>query len=123
MLFVVGGKIQEVHYEPVISDDQWTTISELSGPPADARIQLDDCIAYCRELRQDAKEQCGEAWEYALSKVRDAEAKCKKMLENVISNSKGNRKISTKADFFDALAMGLDGQEKIPPREIQVIRD
>ena len=122
MLFVVGGKIQEVHYEPVISDDQWTTISELLGLPDEARVQLDDYIGYCRELRQDAKEQCGEVWQDALSKVRNAEDKCKKTLENVISNSKGSRKIS-QTDFFDALAMGLDGQEKIPPRELQVIKD
>ena len=104
----------------MISDDQWTTISELSGLPDEARILLDDYIGYCRELRQDAKEQCGEVWQYALSAVRNAEDKCKEMLENVISNSKGNGKIS-KTDFFDALAMGLDVRKRFRPRT-QVIK-
>jgi hypothetical protein len=46
-----------------------------------------------------------------VSDARQAEAACKKALDATIS----------KADFLNALAIGLDGQEKISPKELEVI--
>ena len=59
MLFIVGGRFREVHFQtPKIFDDEWDKIVQLSGLPPDsrsARSELQDYVGLYRELRFDAQ--------------------------------------------------------------------
>jgi hypothetical protein len=111
MLFIVGGEIREVHFPPVIKDEQWSKIAELSGLPPEARPELDDYIGFYRELRLDAQAKYGPLWK-EVRRARAMEVKSRETLKALISNE----------NIFFALAIGLDGQEKIPAREVAIIR-
>jgi hypothetical protein len=113
MRFIVGERVQEVRYPSVIQDEQWKKLSTLSGLPNEARRLLDEHIGYYRELKLDAHKKYGECWYDALCEARDAETKAIQELEALLS----------KENFFDALATGLDGQQRVFPKETEVIRD
>jgi hypothetical protein len=115
MLFIVGGEIREVHFPPVIKDEQWSKIANLSGLPPEnreARYEIDDYIGYYQELQLDAQVKYGTVWN-EVRRARDVEIKSRDTLDAMISN----------ANFLSALAIGLDGQEKIPEGEVEVIRE
>jgi hypothetical protein len=111
MLFIVGGQIREVHFPRILEDEQWNRMAELSGLPPEARSEIDDYIGYYRELRPDAQTEYGRLWK-KLDGARKKEIASLKTLHAIILNP----------NFFPALAMGLDGQEKIPAGEVAVIR-
>jgi hypothetical protein len=113
MRFIVGERVQEVRYPPVIQEEEWNKLSKLSGLPNEARRLLDEYIGYYRELKLDAHKKYGERWYDALCETRDTETQAIKKLEALLS----------KENFFDALAIGLDAQQKIFPKETEVIRD
>lgn len=113
MLFVIGGELREVRFpNNAIKDADWIKFQQLSGLPLKARFVLNEYIGFCRELRADATRKFGGRWFNKLSAVIQAELGSKRTLDNVIAES----------EFFDALAMGLDGQERIPVKELKVIR-
>lgn len=97
----------------MIKDEEWAKLKQLLPLPPEARSELDDYIGYCRELRLDAsRTKYGDLWFKTLCKVIKTEEDSKEALDGMIA----------KQDFFDAIAMGLDGQEKIPVKELKVIR-
>jgi hypothetical protein len=113
MLFVIGGKLREVHFPQVIKDEEWTELEKLLTLPPNARSKLDEYIGFCRELRDDATRVFGDRWFNKLSAAIKAEENSKKALDAMIAEPA----------FFDALAMGLDGQQKIPASELQSVRE
>ena len=113
MLFLIGGELREVHFPQVIKDEEWTELEKLLTLPLNARSTLDEYIGFCRELRDDATGVFGDHWFNKLSAAIEAEEGSKKALDAMIEEPA----------FFDALAMGLDGQHKIPATELQLIRE
>jgi hypothetical protein len=113
LLFVVGGELRELHFPPVINDEEWGELEKLLTLPPKARSELDDYIGFCRELRDDATGKFGNHWFNLLSAVINKERVSKKALDDMIEEP----------EFFEALAMGLDGQEKIPAKELQLMRE
>jgi len=113
MLFVIGGELREAHFPQVIKDEEWTELEKLLTLPLNARSTLDEYVGFCRELRDDATSEFGDHWFNKLSAAIEAEEGSKKALDAMIA----------KPSFFDALAMGLDGQQKIPATELQSIRE
>jgi hypothetical protein len=113
MLFVIGGELREVHFPQVIKDEEWTELEKLLTLPLSARSTLDEYIGFCRELRDDATRVFGNHWFNKLSAAIEAEESSKKALDAMIAEPA----------FFDTLAMGLDGQHKIPATELQLIRE
>lgn len=113
MLFLIGGELRERHFPTLLTDDDWSELEKLSGLPPKARHELDDYIGFCRELRADATTKFGDFWFNKLAALIKAEKESKKQLDGMIKSG----------EFFRALAMGLDGQEQIPAKELQLIRD
>jgi hypothetical protein len=111
MLFVVGGRLREVHFPAILQNGEWDEIKTLSGLPDKARPELDDSIGYCRQLLLDSKEKYGTLWDNALAALREAERASLDASHNILTD-----------EFFDALSIGLDGQETIPLKEVQAIR-
>lgn len=112
MLFVIGGELREVRFPEEIEDQEWNEIEIISGLPPEARSELNDYIGYCRQLREDSTRTFEDEWFDALKAASNAEKTSKKSLDDMIS----------KSEFFDALAMGLDGQERMPAEELKSIR-
>jgi hypothetical protein len=113
MLFIVGGRFQEIHFQyPKISDEEWNKIVELSGLPPEARSELQDYIGFYRKLHRDAHTEYRNLWK-KLVDARNKEEMSLKRLEALISNPK----------FFDALAIGLEDQTNIFDEELGCIRD
>jgi hypothetical protein len=113
MHFIIGGELREVHFPQAIKDEEWTELLKLLTLPPNARSELDEYIGFCRELRDDATRLFGDRWFNILSAVLKPEQDSKKTLDDMIAQP----------EFFDALAMGLDGQQNIPAKELQSIRD
>jgi hypothetical protein len=113
MLFLTGGRFREVHFqEPKITETQWNRIAELSGLPQDARPEIQDCIGLYRQLRRDAEHEYPRLSKM-LSATRDRENKALENLRRIVANR----------NFLPTLAMGLDGQDEIPEKELGSIRD
>jgi hypothetical protein len=113
MLFVIGGELREVNFPQVFKDEEWTELEKLLPLPLNARSTLDEYVGFRRELRDDATREFGDHWFNKLSAAIEAEEGSKKALDAMIAEPA----------FFDALAMGLDGQSKIPATEVQSIRE
>ena len=113
MLFLIGGELRQVHFPQVIKDEEWTELEKLLTLPLNARSTLDEYVGFCRELRDDATREFGDRWFKKLSAAIEAEEGSKKVLDAMIAEP----------GFFDALAIGLDGQSKIPATELQSIRE
>jgi hypothetical protein len=101
MIFV-GRHTRQVHFPPVITDDQWSRIVQRSGLPPEARFHIDNLIGLYRQLRTDAKANHGNLWK-KLQLARDSEAKSLRRLDDVISDQNAST----------AIATGLDGQLEI----------
>jgi hypothetical protein len=59
MLFVVGGRLREVHFPKILENGDWNEIKILSGLRDVARSEICDSIGYCRELQLDSKKSMG----------------------------------------------------------------
>jgi hypothetical protein len=61
VLFIVGNRLRRVRFDSEkLSAEQWTTISELTGLPEKAKVELEDCIGFYRALRNDARQHYGD---------------------------------------------------------------
>jgi hypothetical protein len=61
MQFIVGNRLRRVHFNSEkLSSEQWTTISELTGLPEKAKVELEDLIGFYRALRNDARQHYGD---------------------------------------------------------------
>jgi hypothetical protein len=112
MLFIVGGRFRKPQFASrKMTQREWDEIAKLSGLPPEARSELNKYVAYYQELTLNAKDKYGNLWKAKLTDARKAEAASLKTLEALASN----------ADFLTALAMGLEGQEKILRQELAVV--
>jgi len=113
MLSLIGGELRFSTYPPVLTDPQWNRIAELSGLPDEARVEIDDSIGYFRELKADAVQTFGDKWYNALLKAKELQEKSIASLRQLASDQR----------FSEALAMGLEGQERVPDPEIKEISE
>jgi hypothetical protein len=112
MLFLLGGRLREVHFQnPKITDELWSEITKVSGLPQEARAEVQDCIGLYRQLRRDAERENRGLWK-KLAATRDNEKKTLKSLTALVADP----------NFLPALSMGLDGQDEIPKKELESIR-
>jgi len=110
MLFVIGGRLRRINHPACVTDQQWNEIVTLSGLPQEARAAIDDYIGLYRDLRRDAQGEYPALWKQAVD-VMEEEIKSKEKLCALRDDP----------NFFSALRMGIDGQDKIPETELTVM--
>jgi hypothetical protein len=116
MLFIDQEGIRQPQLtSPKLDDPTWEKIRGFSGLPDEARSEVNDYIRHYREeLRLDAahSEYATGGWWKNLAAANELELRSLEMLQKITANP----------NFLPALAIGLDGQDIIPAKELDRIR-
>jgi hypothetical protein len=112
VLFIVGNRLRRVRFDSEkLSSQQWTRISELTGLPEKAKIELEGLLGFYRELRNDARQHYGDVAQTIMT-FKKREEQTVHDLTNLISSKQ----------FLPAITMGLVHQVPIFDEEFELIR-
>jgi hypothetical protein len=112
VLFIVGNRLRRVRFDPEkLSSQQWTRISELTGLPEKAKVELEGLLGFYRELRKDARQHYGGVAQTIMT-FKNREKQTVHDLTNLISSKQ----------FLPAITMGLVHQVPIFDEEFELIR-